>query len=124
MINLSSCCFLAEKLYFTEQFSLLTYSVSALLFCCKLDKFSNVKFKCIPRAVSKGWGLGICHGCSDHDPGYFCREQMENRTETTSLLLKSYMCIPSYYQQPWIIPKANTGCQILGNRNLKNQLFQ
>ena len=81
MINLVSCCFLDEKLYFTEQFSLLTYSVSALLFCCKLDNFSNIKFKCIPRAVSKGW---ICHGCNDHDPGYFCREQTENRTKTTS----------------------------------------
>ena len=132
MINLVSCCFLDEKLYFTEQFSLLTYSVSALLFCCKLDNFSNIKFKCIPRAVSKGW---ICHGCNDHDPGYFCKEQTEKRTKTTSQLLKSYMCIPRYYRhrtkqernstrQPWITPKANTGCQILGNRSLKNQLFQ
>ena len=34
MINLVSCCFLDEKLYFTEQFSLLTYSVN--VHCCSV----------------------------------------------------------------------------------------
>lgn len=59
MINLVSCCFLDEKLYFTEQFSLLTYSVSALLFCCKLDNFSNIKFKCMYPGVSVRAGFAM-----------------------------------------------------------------